>query len=603
MLSLRRHTLDSAPTGSEHPQDRGAAQDAVSLAVSIADAMGSLNEGAQDMARRIGEARQAVDDLRDSTVQRPEMLRRVEDNLGMLSQAFSQVATGATEQANATSAALFLVQEVATEGGGVEERSREVARFIADGVTDLDRQRRELADVLSAVQGVAQSMQEVRDELGRLRDAAQGIEGISDNILGIAGQTNLLSLNASIEAARAGEHGRGFAVVAEAVRKLAEQSKVQVAETGERIKLIDQAIQRVSLVVDRVAGSVGEAAAKSSGAEGTLTRMVGLLEGTRDQVGGMGQSFSRVAAKLGTASQELGSVAAVSQENAAIAEEVTASVEGVRTQLEEMSRVTAADGLAAEATGGHVDALAGHADRLAGMSAILRLMAQDVAGSVKGDSQGSMIIALAHDAKDAVRRAQPIFEQLSLRDYELTAYRELRSLEDVSSLERLFRVPHGAQFQPPKLASGWDQRIDEELAPIVDEICRRHPETGTVAFFDLNGLSIMQDLACRRDWTGDPRKDATGNRIKRLYDDAASLASARVGLDETGMRLQARTPYATLWQYAPQQDDGRFRTSVYRRDTGEVLLEVAVPVWAHGRPVAALRWVVRIDPSGRLQVA
>ncbi|MCM1046027.1 MAG: methyl-accepting chemotaxis protein [Candidatus Gastranaerophilales bacterium] len=60
------------------------------------------------------------------------------------------------------------------------------------------------------------------------------INEMTQQILDIASQTNLLSLNASIEAARAGEAGKGFAVVAGEIGKLAEIS----TKTGSNIQQV-----------------------------------------------------------------------------------------------------------------------------------------------------------------------------------------------------------------------------------------------------------------------------------------------------------------------------------------------------------------------------
>jgi len=75
----------------------------------------------------------------------------------------------------------------------------------------------------------------ISNELIKLEQNAGTIEQVLYSIVDIAGQINLLGLNASIEAARAGNAGKGFGVIAKEVKSLADKTDLSVRDSKESI--------------------------------------------------------------------------------------------------------------------------------------------------------------------------------------------------------------------------------------------------------------------------------------------------------------------------------------------------------------------------------
>ena len=84
--------------------------------------------------------------------------------------------------------------------------------------------------------------------------AVEKINELTNTIMEISSQTGLLALNASIEAARAGEAGRGFAVVATEIGSLADQTSKAIADIGNIVKAVNEAVGNMTECLSETTG-------------------------------------------------------------------------------------------------------------------------------------------------------------------------------------------------------------------------------------------------------------------------------------------------------------------------------------------------------------
>ena len=267
------------------------------LAEDVSDKTGAINTSMQDIARAMDEVAGGVQGQAEDTESSNENMISFSENITTVTEKTSHMGQTADKAIEAVEQGRVIVQELS----GKSDTTVSLTRVL---VNDIDAVQKNSEEIKSFV----------------------------DVINSIAGQTNLLSLNASIEAARAGEAGRGFAVVAEEIRKLADQSK----ESGNKIHEI---VKKIGETADKTTASAREAESMVNEQARALQETVNVFGMIQDCVGELVEGIRLITQRLEESMLEKDKVENSLQNIASVSEEVAASTQEVTATLGEQVSV------------------------------------------------------------------------------------------------------------------------------------------------------------------------------------------------------------------------------------------------------------------------
>ncbi len=239
----------------------------------------------------------------------------IADELRQLQQQSHHTNTVLARHANETDQAVTAITEMSSTADSVAHSASETANFTRTANDNAEKSKLVVAEASASVLALVDEVARATTRVQEMQQDAQRINDVLGVIGEIAGQTNLLALNAAIEAARAGEQGRGFAVVADEVRALAGRTQQSTSEINEMLSKLQQGVSSAVQAMEQTRSS---------------------CQATADRTARVNVGLDDMASAVGRIHDLSVQIATAAEEQSAVTEEINQNMVAIRHMVDEL---------------------------------------------------------------------------------------------------------------------------------------------------------------------------------------------------------------------------------------------------------------------------